>query len=422
MLELPTTPLPDCALLAAIGDGEFRTYAFICHLAWRTHPHAEQPYTDLDYEQLARLHPGTIPLTASAVRARINRLVKAGLLRRERINNICWRTYPALDVPATVGVTPDSNQPADGIMCALPDHNQSMPTDYWALHQITPIKDYTALGVTTDYTQAEESDVGAMTHRTQQTQATNGVLADVTPSVHSAQLDSMPDGTQRVDHELPIISHHTQTPHGKSWVLPHVTPSREQIALSAIPGDTQQSNSDVNAMAHHSHSANEGLTVTPDCSQPSPLLDHDLIYDLVSSDQPSDQIMTAGDSQTSAKPMTAAQLGLVNALTKLTPQPMSPAGISECMIQPALTAAWLAYVLDPANGVQKPAAYLRKQVRRGIYPPQMIIVRSSDTVERSDYAAILSTSTNPSPSPSPTQSSAVAVAQGRPTRWPLDAS
>lgn len=422
MLELPTTPLPDCALLAAIGDGEFRTYAFVCHLAWRTHPHAEQPYTDLDYEQLARLHPGTIPLTASAVRARINRLVKVGLLRRERINNVCWRTYPTLEASITVGVMQDSTQTASNITDTLPNHTQPVPANSWMLCPITPNKEYTALGVTTDHTQAGESDVSVMAHRTQQAQATNGVLADVAPSVHRAQLDSTSDSTQGVDQVLGVTAHHSQPPQSENWLLPHVTPSHEQMALSAIPGDTQQPSNDVSAMAHNSHSANEGLTVTPDCTQPGPLLDHDLIHDQVTSDQPSDQIMTAGDSQTTAKTMTASQLGLVEALTKLTPQPMSPPGIRECMTQPALTAAWLAYVLDPANGVQKPAAYLRKQVRRGVYPPQMIIVQSSDTVERSDYAAILSASANASPSPSPNQPSPVAVAQGRPTRWPLDAS
>lgn len=422
MLELPTTPLPDSALLAEIGDGEFRTYAFICHLAWRTHPHAEQPYTDLDYEQLARLHPGTIPLTASAVRARINRLVKVGLLRRERINNICWRTYPTLDVPATVGVMQDSTQTASNITDTLPNHTQPVPANSWMLCPITPNKEYTALGVTEAHTQAEESDVSAMGHRSQQTQAATGVLADVAPSAQSPQLDSTSASTQGVDHARPVISHHTQTPQSENWVLPHITANLEQMALSAIPGDTQRLNSDVGAMAPRTQSADEELTATSDCTQPDPLLDHDLIHDLGTSVQPSDQIMTAGDSQTTAKPMPASQLGLVEALTKLTPQPMSPAGIRECMTQPALTAAWLAYVLDPGNGVQKPAAYLRKQVRRGVYPPQMLIIRSSDTVERSDYAAILSTNVNPSPSSAPTQPCPMAVAQGRPTRWPLDAS
>ena len=56
-------------------------------------------------------------------------------------------------------------------------------------------------------------------------------------------------------------------------------------------------------------------------------------------------------------------------LSKLNPEPMSAEGISECLHQPQLTAAWLAYVNDPDNGVQNPAAYLRRQVRRGKYPP-----------------------------------------------------
>ena len=44
-------------------------------------------------------------------------------------------------------------------------------------------------------------------------------------------------------------------------------------------------------------------------------------------------------------------------------------GLAEVMAKPELTAAWFAWATDPANGVRKPAAYLRSMVRKGYFPP-----------------------------------------------------
>ena len=44
-------------------------------------------------------------------------------------------------------------------------------------------------------------------------------------------------------------------------------------------------------------------------------------------------------------------------------------GVAEVMTKPVLTAAWYAWATDPANGVRKPAAYLRSMVRKGYFPP-----------------------------------------------------
>jgi len=316
MIELPTTPVPDLALLADIGDGEFRTYAFICHLAWRTHPQAEQPYTDLDYEQLAHCHPGNVPLTVSGVRARINRLVKAGLLRRERINNICWRTYPTVDTPAkheTVRV--------------MPDHTQPLYSDNGVRSPITPNQERKALGVTAHHTQPEETEMGVMGPSTHQPPTTNWVLSHVALSdIYEVMGDT-------VDH----------TQLGSN-------------AVRAMPDNTQQPEKGLGAMPDHSQTPAGAMAATPDHTQSVELID--LMMDQKQSDQRSDQIKALSSGQTN-NTISTQQPALVEALANLTPQAMSPAGVRECLAKPALTAAWLAYVLDPANGVQKPAAYLK---------------------------------------------------------------
>lgn len=407
MIELPTTPVPDNALLADIGDGEFRTYAFICHLAWRTHPQAEQPYTDLDYEQLAHFHPGNVPLTVSGVRARINRLVKAGLLRRERINNICWRTYPMVDTPAK-----------HETMRVMLDHTQPLCADNCVRSSITPNQECKALSVTAHRTQPAETDVGVMGQSTHQPQAMNWVLSHVASSDDRQVMGDTSDNTQLDSNVVGAMPDHTQTAPGATWVLPPMTPSVDTKALDAISNNTQRLESGLGAMPDHSQTSTGAVAAMPDHTQAVELIE--LMTDQKQSDQGSDQIKALSDGQTN-NTMSTQQSALVEALANLTPQAMSPAGIRECLAQPALTVAWLAYVLDPANGVQKPAAYLRKQVRRGAYPPPMLMVQSGNSaVERSDYAATLPANPHPTASPTSGQSAPMAVAQSRATRWPLD--
>lgn len=409
MIELPTTPVPDNALLADIGDGEFRTYAFICHLAWRTHPHAEQPYTDLDYEQLAHLHPGNVPLTASAVRARINRLVKAGLLRRERVNNICWRTYPTLDTPAK-----------NETVSVMPDHTQPLRADNCVLCPITPNQERKALCVIAHRTQPEETEVGVMEHSTHQPPTTNWVLSDVAPSDDNKLVGDTSDNTQIGSNAVDTMPRHTQTAPAATWVLPPMTPSDNTTTLGATSGNIQRLENQLGAMPNHSQTVAGALTATPAHTQVVALIDLDLC-DHHQPDQAFNQIKTADNSQVGGGTMTTQPSTLIAALANLTPQAMSPAGIRECLAQPALTAAWLAYVLDPANGVQKPAAYLRKQVRRGAYPPQMLTNQSGNgAVERSDHATTLPVNSHPTAFGPSGQPTVVAVAQSRATRWPLD--
>lgn len=407
MIELPTTPVPDNALLADIGDGEFRTYAFICHLAWRTHPQAEQPYTDLDYAQLAHFHPGNVPLTVSGVRARINRLVKAGLLRRERINNICWRTYPMVDTPAQ-----------NETVRVMPDHTQPLCADNCVRSPIAPNQERKALAVTAHHTQPEETEVGVMGHSTHQPPTTNWVLSHVAPNDIYEVMGDTVDHTQLGSNALSAMPSSTQPAPAATWVLPSMTPSDHTKALGATWDNTQQPENGLGAMPDHSQTPTSAMAATPDHTQSVELID--LMMDQNQSDQESDQIKALSSGQTN-NTMSTQQPVLVEALANLTPQAMSPAGIRECLAQPALTVAWLAYVLDPANGVQKPAAYLRKQVRRGAYPPPMLMVQSGNSaVERSDYAATLPANPHPTASPTSGQSAPVAVAQSRATRWPLD--
>ena len=48
------TAIPNAAITANIGDGDYRTYCLICHLAQNTQPDAEQPYIDLTYSGIGR--------------------------------------------------------------------------------------------------------------------------------------------------------------------------------------------------------------------------------------------------------------------------------------------------------------------------------------------------------------------------------
>ena len=116
-------------------------------------------------------------------------------------------------------------------------------------------------------------------------------------------------------------------------------------------------------------------------------------------------------------------MDLLTLLSKLNPEPMSAEGISECLHQPHLTAAWLAYVNDPGNGVQNPAAYLRRQVRRGKYPPLQAAVCLPISVERRAHEQ---TRTLPNqlarPAAIAPALASLAVAPVAAPRWPLDAS
>ena len=324
MAEQRSTPIPDLALTADINDGEFRTYALICQLCWRNHPKAERPYTELGYEELARLHPGN-GLRAAAVRASIQHLVQLGLLVRERFDNVRWRTYPVV-------VSTETEK----------------------------------LGAIPASTHSGLSEMGATLADTQMAQQDSWVLSHVAPNCKPEPLGVIPDSTQRCKHEL-----------------------------GAMPASTQSGLSEMGAM--------------PANTQPAPDL-----TDLIDPDQ--DQINQSDQGGVGG-------MDLLTLLSKLNPEPMSAEGIRECLHQPQLTAAWLAYVNDPGNGVQNPAAYLRRQVRRGKYPPLQAAACLPIPVERRAHEQ---TRTLPNqlarPAAIAPALASLAVAPVAAPRWPLDAS
>ena len=122
------------ALLRAVdsplSDGDYRTFVFLCAQAGSSD--SEGIFTDKTYDDLASRHPGTSPLTPAALRARIMRLVKAGLVQRERVGRTCWRTRIVTDQAppdsiegrraASVGVASDSTLPLAHAVGETPDH------------------------------------------------------------------------------------------------------------------------------------------------------------------------------------------------------------------------------------------------------------------------------------------------------------
>ena len=83
------------AIQADISDGDYRTYMVLCALALDNLTEAGLFATELTYAEIGAHHPKA--MTANGVRSRINRLMRAGLVGRERIDHKRWRTVPILD-------------------------------------------------------------------------------------------------------------------------------------------------------------------------------------------------------------------------------------------------------------------------------------------------------------------------------------
>jgi hypothetical protein len=319
-----------------LSDGDHRTYAFIVTLAVQS----QRTFVDLSYEELARRHPGSGPLSPAAVRARIARLVEAGLLRRERAGRTCWRTV----VTTFVGATADGTHPVEGAVGAIPDdiHRQSDGSGLQL--EITPTAVVASVGATADRTQESPNPAAALL------------------------------GTMHYHSQVPVAG------------LPD-TVDRTHVHMAATPDSTHANDVTVEP-------PDSGMNVNPSRSQ------SDLAH----------RTPTERTAETAA---------LAQALRSLKPKPMNSAGVAECLRAPELTAAWLAWVTDPANGVESPAAYLRSQIRRGHFPPDPAGGRSTHAQrERQQYAAGRTAASSGAYSAA---AAGVAVAAGAATRWPLDA-
>ena len=438
MAEPMTTPIPDQVISADISDGDFRTYALLCQLAWRTHPNAERPYTELGYEKLAKLHPGN-SLTASAIRARIQRLVQAGLLVRERLDNVRWRTYPAFSTANSTGLgaswdnsqsysiemgdMADLTQGCKPELAAIPHSTQVEEQNGWVPSHVTPNGQQPSLGAMADSTQTDLSEMGAIPHDTQVTYRDLWVLAHVALNCQQPSLGAMVesthtnlsemgatwDGTQSCKPELGASPHHTQVKSQDSWVLSQVTPNCQQSNLGASPANTHTGLSEMGAMPDLDQSGKPELAASPHNTQAASDL-----TDLIDPDQ--DQINQSDQGGVGG-------IDLRQALCSLSPEPMSEEGVLECLHQPELTAAWLAYIHDPLNRVKNPAAYLRRQVQRGKYPPLQADHRGSGTSQRRLDERTRPFVTQPLPAARfAFAASSLAVATLPATRWPLDAS
>lgn len=410
MAEVVTTPIPDQALLADISDGDFRTYALLCQLAWRTHPNAERPYTELGYEELARLHPGN-SLTTSAIRARIQRLVQVGLLVRERLDNVRWRTYPAFSaaISTALGAIADRTQGCKPDLGAIPRNTQVEEQNGWVLRGIAPNCQQPSLGAMPDHTQVESQDHWVLSQIPPNSQQPSlGATADGTQADLS-EMGATWDGTQSCKPELGATGHNTQVKSQDSWVLSQMTPNGQPSNLGASPANTHAGLSEMDATPDHTQSGKPELATSPHSTQAAPDL-----TDLIDSDQ--DQINQSDQGGVGG-------IDLRQALCSLSPEPMSEEGVLECLHQPELTAAWLAYIHHPLNAVKNPAAYLRRQVQRGKYPPLQADYCGSGTSQRRLDERTRPLVTQPLPAARfAFAASSLAVATLPATRWPLDAS
>lgn len=319
-----------------LSDGDYRTYAFIVMLATKT----DHGYVELGYDDLARTHSGSMPLSPAAVRARIGRLIDAGLLRRERAGRTCWRTW----VVPIVGAISDSTQNAQDDLVVTPDS-------------------------------------------TQESSCTDCVLPDSAPTLPTDSMDALAACTQAgaglAEDAVGATVDHTQTSAGRLRTMPHNAPT----FMSAISTRTQPPDLIPEL-------PDRALTEYPHSSQ-------------------------SGSNHEQRRPETSTVTALERELRCLTPKPMNAAGIAECLRAPELAAAWLVWVKDPANGVESPAAYLRAQVRRGHFPPQATVERSSHAHrDRQRYASRGSRALALAPADA---GGGVALAACGTTRWPLDA-
>jgi len=377
------------ALLRAVdsplSDGDYRTFVFLCAQAGSSD--SEGIFTDKTYDDLASRHPGTSPLTPAALRARIMRLVKAGLVQRERVGRTCWRTriVTAQAPPdsiegrraASVGVASDSTLPLAHAVGETPDHP----------HLLT-------------------EGVGVMGCDTQPTAEES--LGAVCYDIHADAGSSTSETLNLAGGPSIVITCNVDAEQGP---VAKTTEGAGSAHRRPEDGTTGSGRYDWSVGA------------APRGTQPP-----DLITDLMDLDrarsQQSDQGHGASANlQPATDPkLTALRSALHAELKRLAPEAMSDAGIAECLHFPDLTAAWLTYVTNPANGVCRPAAYLRKQVRSGIFPPVGPSERNRHAFPTSHHTGFGAGPARPARAPvaAPVPPAAMALAAGRATRWPLD--
>ncbi|MEM7130385.1 MAG: hypothetical protein AAF702_28935 [Chloroflexota bacterium] len=450
------------AIESKISNGDYRTYMILCALALENQAETGEVAIELSYAEIGERHPK--PLTTSGVRSRINRLMKAGLVERERLDSKRWRTILTLSnsvdnagesavgtlleatTQETHHVVSQHTQPAT----PLPETTASMESV--TVHHTqgerpisteTPSparkRDMVTEAVATDNTQpksplspAPPSELAVATNNTQPNSAcstaapiTPTVAADNTPNERPlytttpnpdrkcdmvtetvATGSTQPDSplSSATPSELTVASDNTQTSKsGRLYDYIHPDGSTVQgdyielshggyeddetlSVLEKMRLDCQRKGEIRAAMAALQHPDQKGQNQesTDDVgaaaqNAPSLIIDHD--HDLYhkQSIHDHDQINSSQTTLSSSTQLGSTQpqanLGNMDQEKHLTtilanlPKPMNPDGIVECLQQPDLCAAWLAYATNPAHGVRNPAAYVRKGVRSGHYPP-----------------------------------------------------
>ncbi len=318
-------PLGDLAgaAQAEIRDGDFRTYVLLCQLAWQEHGEGEAPYTECSLAQLAALHPQD--LSPETMRGRLQRLVKAGLVVRERVGRTTWRTYPLLEgapdrasstCPGGVTASPgpgEPGQPGPRLEDFVPDRAPSIRS--------CPVT-----------ASPEPGELGRSGHRPE------GVAPDRAPRSH-------PGG----------VTGHT-VPGQEARLLDGRAPGARPSPLAASPGPTQVGS----APPDRAGSARPGAASAPrarprasDLTDPERNKGWDALEPWTR--EPEEDHL---DRQ-----------ALVLALTQLGPEPMNWEGIQECVIEPELAWAWYRYVQERGSQVLNAAAYIRHGVRSGRFPP-----------------------------------------------------
>jgi|GEM_PF-3330103 len=356
MNSLQTVPIANDAVFADISDGDFRTYAIICQQAWTTSPDAEKPFVELSHAQIADLHPRTKKPAANTIRVRIQRLVAAGLLKRERVNNVRWRTRPLI---------------------ALGGGNRPQ-TEYENHPQLAHLGDRPAIG------QQEEVEMG---DRSAICQSEGGDRLAITHP-QTDQVADLPAITQAGDNSMGDLPANTQAGDNSVGDQPTITQNAEMENWVIAQRTVTAQNGEMGDRSTRGHP---------------------LDTDLIDFYQDQEQLKTKTDQINQTDQALTAQLAT------LRPEAMSATGIEECLQQPELTAAWLAYVTDPANGVRKPAAYLRRQVRQGSFPPQPELTLTLPLANHGDSNAYPGYN-----QPHAIAATGMAVAAQPATRWPLD--
>ena len=392
------------AIQAEISDGDYRTYMVLCALALDNLAEAGLFATELTYAEIGAHHPKA--MTANGVRSRINRLMRAGLVGRERIDHKRWRTVPILDqalsglvhntqakmaanghitcqeaalsvtAPTVVNGEIDTNQAQPPLPAATPmtisktaEPALTVVADSTQVEPLLPLTTPTDVNVPTDL---------AVTVATEHTQP-DSPLPDAAPTPPTGAADSTQPAAAG-----PIYDY--VHPDGSVVEGPFITlsyggyeddetlPVREKINRDlARKAEIRAAMAALNVPGQDApKSGINGLGVASQNGR-SLINDHDHDYINKISIHDHDQINSSHIQSTAA----AGQPGLGNIeqekhlaliLANL-PKPMNPDGMVECLQKPALCAAWISYATNPANNVRNPAAYIRKGVRSDAFPP-----------------------------------------------------